>query len=352
MADEGRSVMQAGRRLFIGLTLSLCYAVFTCFVSNNLQPRFQNRHDSIQKEFSLLEGKPFLLGGWPIYLPEFQNRVLFAAALKALNALGVASVEQCYLFLRLCTAVLAFFMLWQLLTRTIGADDRTAAVGLGALAYTLVFEFNHGWEHPTDFQDVIFTLGFLWASLHRRWVSLILITFVACFSRESAVFAGLIWFSLYGFTQSWKLRVLDAGYALILCTGSYATVLGIRYLLGGGQALTRLQTFNLQNIWPQFVKPVLLDPTLSSWPILLLAMLAPVLLWLFANKQVMCAWHSRLLGAALAIGMISITLASIDELRILIPSTTILVFVTAAMETQRQILIPPPKSNALVLRNP
>jgi hypothetical protein len=191
MANEERG-SDAGRRLLLGLILSLCFAVFTSFVSNNLQSRSQNRDDSIQKEFSILAGKPFLLGGWPVYFPEFQNRVLFAAALSALNALGVASLEQCYVFLRLCTSVLAFFMLWQLLTRSTGADDRTAAMGLGALAYVLVFEFNHGWEHPTDFQDVIFTLGFLWASLHRRWVSLILITFVACFSRESAVFAGLI----------------------------------------------------------------------------------------------------------------------------------------------------------------
>jgi hypothetical protein len=114
--------------------------------------------------------------------------------------------------------------------------------------------------------------------------------------------------------------------------------------LGGAQALTRLQTLKLQHIWPEFVKPVLLDPTLSSWPILFLAMLGPLLLWLFANKPVMCAWHGRLLGAALGIGLVSIALASLDELRILIPSTTILVFVTAAMETQRQLLISPPRS--------
>jgi hypothetical protein len=237
--------------------------------------------------------------------------------------------------LRLGTALLAFLVLWQFLTGTVGADARTAAMGMGALAYVLVFEFNHGWEHPTDFQDVTFTLGFIWASLQRRWMSLALITVVACFSRESAVFAGVIWFCLYGLTREWTLRVFDTAYALALCAGSYLTIIGIRYLFGGTQALARLQTLNIENIWPLFLKPVLSDPTPSSWPVLLVVMFGPLLLWLFANRRIMCDWHRRLLAAALSVGFISLMLASIEELRILIPCTTILVFVAAAVETQR-----------------
>jgi hypothetical protein len=51
---------KASPRHLLGLTLSLCVAIFTCFVSHNLQWRFHHRQETIAKELAILHGHPFL----------------------------------------------------------------------------------------------------------------------------------------------------------------------------------------------------------------------------------------------------------------------------------------------------
>jgi hypothetical protein len=327
--------MRHTKTSFTGLLPSLYFSVFTCYVSNNLHSRFEHREETIQKEFSILDGKPFILDGKPTYFPEFQNRVLFATVLKMLTIVSSARPGQLYLFLKLSTALLAFFSFWLLVTTHGAFNLRIAALGMSALAYTLIFEFNHGWEHPTDFPDVMFTALFILISVNHRMIILIFITVLSCFSRESAVFAGTIWFFLYGLNRKFQLRFFECVYSIMLCLGSYAVILAIRYSYAGMQGITRFQTLNLKNIWPLFIKPILQHPTPSSWPFLLLGMITPIVWWMISNRKFISQGDTRLLMAATMMSIISTTLASINELRIFIPSTTILVFVATSLEMHR-----------------
>ncbi|MCX5667350.1 MAG: hypothetical protein NTY34_03445, partial [Candidatus Omnitrophica bacterium] len=94
----------------LAVALGLSFAIFTCFVSNNLWSRFLHRQDVIDQQFAILKGESYLLGGDVHYWPMFQNRVLFAYGLKFLSSFGMLSVSKWYLLLRLFTAFLAFFV--------------------------------------------------------------------------------------------------------------------------------------------------------------------------------------------------------------------------------------------------
>jgi len=93
-----------------------------------------------------------------------------------------------------------------------------AAVGLGLLAYELVFTFAQGWEHPTDFPDVALTGLWLWAAMAgRRW-GLLAVALGAAFNRESAAFAGVLWLVLYGFTVRWTARLSELAFGILIVT--------------------------------------------------------------------------------------------------------------------------------------
>jgi hypothetical protein len=217
--------------------LAIAFAVFTCFVSMNIEPRFLHRGETIRQQMAILAGQDFELNGVPTYFGSLQNRVLFPLALKAVSSVGQPlSMSQWYLALRLTTAVGAALLVWWLLRSQAGARPKLAAVGLGVLAYEMVFTFNHGWEHPTDFPDVALTTLWLWAVLKRRHWAAVAVAAVGALNRESAAFAGVVWVVLYGVTERFRLRLPEVAFGTFLSGAAYACVLAARWVFGGARA--------------------------------------------------------------------------------------------------------------------
>ena len=328
--------MRVSRNAVVGILLSGCLTIFANYVSAGLHPRFEHRDEAINKELMILEGRPFVLDGKPAYFPEFQNRVLFALALRSLSSVGILSVREWYMLLRLIFAFCAFLLFWHVLGTVALAETRTAAAALMLLAVAMAMQFNHGWEHPSDFLDPIFAALALWASLRHRRLAILAVAVLASFSRESSVFAGLIWMGATALGASKTLKWRELVFGLGVSALAYASVLGVRFWFGGAEALSRAQTLNIAKFWTVFLAPALRHPTPTVWPVLLTALLLPIVLWITANRRYLTPELTGLLATCVIITLASITLASIDELRILLPVTPVLVYVAAALEARRQ----------------
>jgi hypothetical protein len=324
-------------KFICGILLSFSCAITVCFVSFNLHPRFEYRSETIKRQFAILKGESLILEGKDCYLPPFQNRVIFPLLLKACSRLRVFSVSQWYLIVRTFTAFLSFLIFFYLLVKKGRADCSLAMAGLILLAFELIPTFNHGFEHPTDFFDIIFFSLFIWFSLERKRLLLLVFACLAAANRESSTFAGLIWFFLYGIDDKLRLNKWEVFYSAGVSLLSYCFVLFIRYIFGAGHTGPQ----QLVIAWPGLVTrfhSFLAKPAPDSWPVLLLAMSIPLLLLIWFKRQFLKLWHKKLLFSAMAIVLISLVFGGIDELRILIPSLVIVIFVVVVLQGQVDII--------------
>ena len=319
-------------RIFtLAVALSLCFAVFTCFVSNNLWSRFQHRQDVIDEQFAILKGESFLLGGAVCYWPTFQNRVLFAYGLKFLSGFGMLSISKWYLLLRLFTAFLAFFVFFYAVVKAGGVKHKAAAMGMMLLAYGFVLSFNYRFEYPPDFLDAVFMILFLWAALKARPMMLLIFALLGSMNRESCVFAGVIWIFVNGFNESFKPKYPEILYGALVSAASYSSAIVIRLALGGSKITYLELNVGLPYLAAKF-KEFLHNPTNSSWPVLLAAMFAPLVLWLWYNRKTLTSLHLRLLAASAAIILMSQQYSGLDDLRMFIPAFTIAVYVAVVSD--------------------
>jgi hypothetical protein len=99
----------------------------------------------------------------------------------------------------------------------------------------------------------------------------------------------------------------------VLVIGSYAVSTAVKFLFGGaGQSVGYVI-----NGWltiPQFVD-FIRHPTPYGWPVLLLAMVLPVILWLWSNRAFVQGDVRRLVQASLCIVVLSSPVAFWLELR-------------------------------------
>jgi hypothetical protein len=311
---------------FIGFILSICFSILVCFVSTSLHPRFIHHKETVQAQIDILKGKYIVIDGEIRELPWHQNRILFPLMLKYISKLPALSVSQWYLFLRFCTAILAFFTFWFLLIKIGLAHVKIAAMGMGYLAYALIFSFNHGWEHTSDFFDIFFITLFLWTALRRYRLLLVLTTIFASLNRESAMFSGVLWFFLYcNRGKGLKSRLMETLFALFLTISSYCTIMILRYSLGK-VTFAESQIFTLA-LLPSVIKAGLAHFSFSSWIALIVAMFLPLILWILGNYKSILSQHIHLLMAAIAITLISNVFGLANELRIFLPTMVILIFV-------------------------
>ncbi len=316
--------------LAVGIAASFCLAIFTCFISNNLHPRFEHREETIQQQLRILEGKDYIIEGRPIYIHEFQNRVIPGLVLKAATRVGVLRIGQWYLVLRFTSGFLAFFLLYLLLTKTAKVQEKTAVVAVALLAYAKVYGYNHGWEHPTDFPDIIFMTGFLWATLRHRPLAITGLTLMACFNRESSAFAGVIWFFFYGLSDKGKLKPREATFGIGLTLMALVTVYGIRFYFGGPRSLAP-ETKGIFGIY-EMVSSSLKNP-LSGWITLLFCMALPYFVWIKSNWATMPSDWKRLTIGGVVVAAILGSVSLIQELRTFLPALTILTLVAAKAES-------------------
>lgn len=326
------------REWLLCAVVSAILATAVCFASDRINNRSERRAEAIQMELALLEGRSFYESGHLTYIPAFQNRILFPLLLKAGSSLNLLSLAGWYVLIRFLTAWAMLIAFWCALRRVAGANIKLASVGLLLLAYSLLFTFNLPLVLTSDFPDAAFTAIFILAALEcRRWL-LLGASVVAAANRESAVFAGVIWFFLHGWEKKARLKFGETAFAVLVSVLSYATVLLLRYQFGGARAIasnTQLITIktNLYLVWRFLQRPWV--P--YSWAMMLAAMVLPAVLWIIINRKQVVAERRRLLIAAFVIALISAVFGIISEPRIFIPGTVLLTFVAvwSAAKSQR-----------------
>lgn len=328
--------MGRAREIGISLLLAGCLALMVVFVSSYQGERQKNRHEIIQMQFDLLQGKDYVLNGRPMYLAPFQNRVLFPFALVALTRLGVLDANDSYLVLRLAETVLAFLTVYWV-GRAISGSPKLAAVGMLLLACCLILTFGYNWEHPTDMLDAVFTALMVFATVRHRRSLLLIVALLAATNRESAAFAGILWGICYGFTEKWRPNVPELARAFLLTAIPYAAVLILRYAFGGTRAIVGgTQMITALSSLQSDIRILLDYTTPFNWLTLGIAMFLLPLLWAASNWRTLSFLQRRLVYAALILIVISFLFGILSELRIFIPSVVILILAALWSEATKQ----------------
>lgn len=319
-------------RFHVPLVLCLGFLLFYC--SANINSRDKHRGESINKEMMIVEGRSYVLLGQEYYFPEFQNRVIFALSLNALSRVPLFSLEGWYLLLRIIFSAAGLLLFYYACRFAGGCSADLSLVGCGALVYGMVLSFNHQWEHPTDFLDVIFFSLFILLTIKKKGLILLVVALVAAASRESCVFAGLIWAIVNGLEkQRWSARIKIAAFGFIVSVLSYGAVLGLRYWFGGQRALARLETVAL----PKQVDSLLENlshPSPFVWPVLAVMIVALPVLWILHNREHVKPVDHRLLLAAELVTVLSMMHAAWYELRAFIPSIVLLYYAAASISAR------------------
>jgi hypothetical protein len=315
------------------IALSACLAIFICFVSENLGGRAEHHAEVVRNQFAILNGQRQTFDGVENPLPQFASRIMFPAMLATATTNQALNEWQWYVVLRGATAFTAFLVFFLLCFSQERMTLVTATLGAAALAYGLVFTFNHPWEHPTDFIDVIAFCMFLWLALSRRPIALMIATLVATFNHETAAFAGVIWWCLWGVGPDRRVNWKESLFAAAIGVASYGLSTGVKMLM-----ITDRSVGYVADGWrtiPQFIDAIK-HPLPFSWPILLVAMMLPAALWLVANRSLITREGSRLLLAALAIIVLASPIAFWSELRsVFLAPSVIVAFVATATEARK-----------------
>jgi hypothetical protein len=322
-------------RFHIPLVLCLGFLLFYC--SANINSRDKYRGEAINKELMILEGRSYILYGQEYYFPEFQNRVLFALFLKTLSRAPLLSLEGWYLLLRFTFAA-AGLLLFYYACRSAGeCSPDLALAGCGALVYGMILSFNHAWEHPTDFLDVIFFSIFIVLTVKKKGLLLLLFALAAAASRETCVFAGMIWAIVNGLEkQQWRERITIAGFGFLVSLLSYGAVLGLRYGFGGERAIARLQYTVFATLLVYFRK-VIEHPGPFVWPVLAMMIIAPPAIWMLYNRERIKPVDRRWMLATAAITLVTMIGGGLYELRAFIPSIVLLYFTASSIAASKPV---------------
>jgi hypothetical protein len=319
----------SGRRLSgnrldaVGLVAACAIATGLCFSSNTLAPRVAHRAEIVDQQLALLEARPLLFDGQPLDMSEFRNRVLFPAAMRAIVATGVGSPAEVFLGLRLVTATACLFGLWIFATRLAGASADVALLALSILGWALLLSFNNPWENPTDFPDALFTIGWATAALRGRFALTALIVAVGTLNRESTAFAGVLWVLLHATRAAgWRTRARHLAAGVALAVG--ALVLTSVWRSRWGLPDTDLTNSLGITLMGPMITAALSQPVLS-WMQLLAAALGLPTLWLWLHRQSRTREDTALVMAALAMAGASAVIGLFNEVRIFIPTFTLLV---------------------------
>lgn len=313
--------------LLVGIFWSLILSWMLTAVAANLHYRFVNRAETIQHQFAILDGKPLLFSGEPAPLNPWRNRLLFPYTLRAATNFGGLGVEQWYLLLRIGWGFVSLLAVFLVLHRITASTD-AATIGLAVLSFLLLPTFlTNGWEVPSDYPDAAFTALFAWAALERRRWTLALLAMVSCWNRESGAFAGVLWFFLHAWRGGLRLFWSEAVFGGIVSIACYGLAIVLRNLHGSTQAVVS-QEFVIPIQWAH-IQQFLHHPSPFAWPIVTAAGLAVPLGIIWQRRAFLDNSDRRILLTSLVITVISLPVGMIDELRVFLPTLTLLVVVSA-----------------------
>ena len=272
---------------------------------------------------AILRAEPGTLDGRPIYFPQFQNRVLFPIALAATVRATALDPIRVYVVLRILSAWLAFWIVFQVAYRLSGSLERATHTAV-LLGLAMILTFNHPWEHPTDMLDMaVFALAVVW-TIEARYGWMIALAIVASANRESSVFLSLLWMAVQGARRGPSRRLLFE--AMVLGIVATATVMGLRWGLGGTRALAGPDMPIGYSI--RALRVFVRHPSPDAWPLALIGLfvLCAAAFW---DRPVTRVQAGVVIAAILMAGLSAIGGAA-EELRLYIPAITTAITASAA----------------------
>lgn len=304
-------------------------------VATGLYERVRTREESIQHQHAILSGDQFLFGGKLGPMDPWRNRVLFPITLQCSEQLGGLTSEQWYLLLRylwggVCygTAFVVFFRISGRLEPALG--------GLALITLmTLPTFVTKGWDCPSDYPDVAFTALFLWAVSERRRWSLLLIALASVLNRESGAFAGVVWFIARSWQGGIRCNWAEAAFAAMVSASSYGLASVVRVWMTVNRAGEIQNTDGIGFVFRSFAD-YLRAPHPQGWPLMLVATIAAPGGLLWARRASLDSYDRRLISSAIIIALLSVPFGAINEIRIFLPSWTIVSF-TCVRVLDRQL---------------
>ena len=309
------------------LTFSLATAV--CFVSNNLNSRRQHRDETVAQQIALIRGTPLIFDGQPSNLPEFRNRVLFPFVMVGVVQATGLQDREAFLLVRWLSAVLCFGTLLWFAIVVAGNDIAASALAALLLAIFFVVSFNHPWEHPTDFPDATAMVLGAWTALRRRVWPAVIIAAVAAANRESAAFIGILWIAVTTLDDASRPKRVIQGMAIVLVALSVTLALRMVFDTRGARLVNGIAENSVSAMLATAA-----NRPFMSWPMLLVASLAPALAVIGATWPRIFPIGRRMIAAGLCVAAASLVIGSPEEIRIIAPAATMLVCGLAVSEVR------------------
>jgi hypothetical protein len=307
-------------------------ALIACGVSNNLYWRVQTRAEQVDNQFAILERRPLHFDHNPTAMNMWRNRILFPLALKAVDAMQVVPLRQAYVLVRFLTAWAALLIFWLLIERTCAAPVAVCLAGTSVLAHGLIITFlSYTRDVPSDFLDVGFTAAYVWCCLKGRRALLVGLILFGATNRESAAFAGIIWFGLRGIREG-RLQWNESIFGGAMCCLGYGAALMLRqaFALADPAYSGPQQDFALLSV-VEHSRKFLGTLSLNGWPLLGMAMLGLPVIVILQHRARLGATGAGLLAAAGMITFVTMIFGIISELRVFIPTLVVLVYVAAVI---------------------
>jgi hypothetical protein len=289
-------------------------AVVASTVSHFLAPRYASRASVADQQLAILERRPFVEpGGRAGDVPEFRNRILVPAALAATITITRLSPVTAYFAVRVACAFAMFLLVGWYVSRQMPPAALLPA--LAVLALCLVISFNHPYEFPSDYLDVLFTTIFVVAARSRGRLLALIAAAIGATARESAAFSGVIWWFCAADPPARR-----AAYAGLLALVAMAVTTGMRVIfhLPGASIFNSIA---IQGSAGTITRTFVTDPGPRIWIIGIGVMAVLLYYWLETARE----WTSsdpRTIKAAAVVLVVTLVFGVIHELRIYMPVIT------------------------------
>jgi hypothetical protein len=291
--------------------LAAALAVLVSTVSHFLAPRYASRAFVADQQLAILERRPFVEpGGRTGDVPEFRNRILVPAALAATITITRLPPVTAYFAVRVAFALAMFLLVGWYVSRQMPPEALLPA--LAVLALCLVISFNHPYEFPSDYLDVIFTTVFVAAARSGERFLALFAAAVGSTARESAAFSGVIWWFCAADPPARR-----TAYAGLLALVAMGVTIGTRMIfrLPGGSIFNSIA---IQGSVGSITRTFVTDPGPRIWIIGLVVMAILLYYWLETARE----WTGsdpRTIKAAAVILVLTLVFGVIHELRIYMP---------------------------------
>jgi hypothetical protein len=292
------------------LALAFAATIAVTTVSAYGTERWANRNEIADEQLAIMQRQPFVYLGQQSDNPQFRSRLLYPLAMTAMGRISPLSAADNFLVLRTLNAFAMFVLVGAVVLRRSGEEATRLLMAI--LTLVLVLSFNHGYERPTDYLDIMFMVAFILAARRMQYAAMLALTLIGVMNRESAIFAAIIWW--FCAADDWRRR---AAFAAVLGGTAVALAAGLRwhFMLDTGRITN---DFLLTRMHTAFIAIFRDVPSPREWWIGLIAIGVLLGEWLRSVRGHVVI-DRRLLQAAGVMTGITLFFGTVQELRVFMP---------------------------------